>query len=98
VYVDVLSLIGERRSNIRGEEGAVIDATARLVASVAVKAGEVSDIDELKEYSSGVIETDSSELDADLIVDGEEAFEEILRALEKAGVIRTAGNKVRLRK
>ncbi len=97
VYVDVLSLIGTK-PKLDGEEGTVVDAAARILANVAVKAEEVSDIDELREYCGGVIEAESTSLDGDVIVDGEEIFDEIIKSLEKAGIVRVTGNKIRRRK
>ncbi len=97
VYVDVLSLIGAE-IELDGEEGAVLDAAARLVANITAKIRDEQQLDRLRDYSGGLIEASSSPLDGDVIVDGGEIFDIIIKALEKAGIVRISGNRITLRR
>ncbi|WP_202320137.1 hypothetical protein [Archaeoglobus neptunius] len=96
ISVDVLSAI-RGGAEIHGMEGAVVDAASRVLMNLIAGIDETNDIEELKNYAVGVIE-DSKEFDADVYVDAEEVFEIMLRSLEKAGVIRISGKKVKFRR
>ncbi len=95
VHVDVLSLLSAD-VQLEGEEGIVVDAAARLLAMIAANA-EDADIEELRELCVGIIEKETTAADGDVIVDGEDVLEEILRSLERVGLVRVTGRKVRRR-
>jgi len=96
VNVDVLSIL-TKNIRVDGIDGVVIDAAARIVMNIISGIGETSDIEDLKNYASGVIE-DAQNLEGELYVDAEEVYETILKGLEKAGIVRISGRKVKLRK
>lgn len=96
VNVDVLSVL-TKDIKANGLEGVVIDAAARIVMNIIAGIEETNDIEELKDYTSGVIE-DAENLEGELYVDAEEVYDTILKGLEKAGIIRVSGRKVKLRK
>ncbi len=99
VYVDVVSLLTAERVDVDySEVAAVLDAAARLVGNIITKIPEVRDLDELREYSSGVIDSSSSHLGGEVVVHGEEVFGELIRTLEKAGIVRVSGGRIWLRK
>ena len=95
VNVDILSLVA-KDIQIGGIEGTVVDAAARIVMNVIAGIEETNDVDELMSYASGIIE--DSELGGELYVDAEEVYDIIMKSLEKAGIIRISGRKVKLRK
>jgi len=96
VNVDVLSIL-TKNIRVDGIDGVVIDAAARIVMNIISGIEETSDIEDLKNYASGVIE-DAQNLEGELYVDAEEVYETILKGLEKAGIVRISGRKVKLRK
>ncbi|AIG97227.1 hypothetical protein [Archaeoglobus fulgidus] len=96
VNVDILSVL-TKDVELEGLDGVVIDAAARIVMNVIAGLEETNDIEKLKEYTSGIIE-DADNLDGELYVDAEEVYEAILKSLEKAGIVRVSGRKVKLRK
>ena len=96
VNVDVLSVI---RNDVETEgiEGAVVDAASRVLVNLIAGLEETSDLEELKNYVFGIID-ESEGFDAEVYVDAEEIFDVMLKSLEKAGIIRISGNKIKLRK
>jgi len=96
VSVDILSVI-KNNVTVEGIEGVVIDAISRVLMNLIAGLEETNDIEELESYTSGVIE-EAEGLDAELYVDAEEIFDIMLKSLEKAGIIRISGKKVKLRK
>ncbi len=96
VNVDIMSVL-TKDVDVEGLDGVVIDAAARIVMNVIAGLEETNDIEKLKEYTTGIID-DAESLDGELYVDAEEVYEAILKSLEKAGIVRVSGRKVKLRK
>lgn len=96
VNVDVLSVI-RKSVKVDSLEGSVVDTLSRVTVNLIAGIEETNSLEELEDYTIGVI--DKSEwFDAKIYVDAEDVFETILKALEKAGIIRISGKKVKLRK
>lgn len=96
VNVDILSVV-RNNVTVEGIEGVVVDALSRVLVNLIAGLEETNDIEELENYALGVIE-ESEGLDAEVYVDAEEIFDLMLKSLEKAGIIRISGKKVKLRK
>lgn len=97
IYVDCMSLLEAKLDNlINMEEYIILDSVARLIASILAKIAEekMCNVDELRDYSSGLIEGESINLDGDLLIECGEVFDEILKALEKNGWIKVRGKTV----
>ncbi len=92
VNVDVLSVI-KSGVRIEGLEGMVIDAASRVLMNLLLGVEERGNVEDLSEYAVGIIESD----DGEIYVDAEDAVETMLKSLEKAGIVRIFGKKVRLR-
>jgi len=95
VNLDVMSLL-TIDVDVEGLVGTVVDAAARIVMNVVAGIEETNDADELRDYTSGVIE--DSNLGEELYVDAEEVYDIIMKSLEKAGIIKISGRRVKLRK
>ncbi len=93
VSVDVMSVI-RNEVKIEGIEGIAIDAASRVLLNILVGVEETGNLEDLEEYAAGVLESDGDEV----YVDAEDALETVLKSLEKSGVIRIAGKKVKIRK
>lgn len=96
VNVDVLSVI-RKGITVDGLEGSVVDALSRVTVNLIAGMEDTNNLEELEDYMMGVID-ESGWFDAKIYVDAEDVFETILKALEKAGIIRISGKKVKLRK
>jgi len=96
VYVDVFSVIGAdfERSSAEFEE-IVLASVLEIIGEIVeeVKKHGKADLESLSKLSSGVIR--GSEWD--FVIDCSEIFENIIRSLERAGIIRVFGNSVRMR-
>ncbi|MEM4155325.1 MAG: hypothetical protein QXQ38_01200 [Archaeoglobaceae archaeon] len=88
LYVDVLSLIGE---DVENEEIAPI---LGVISNILVNLEKIEDLDKLMEMCSGIIEDE----DREVMVNCGEVFDLIVRALEKSGIVRISGKKIKMRK
>jgi len=95
VNVDVLSVI-TKDVELGDTEGVALNAASRIVMNIIAGLEETNDIEKLKEFASGII--DDSGLDGNLYVDAEDLFETIIKALERAGIVRVSGKKIKMRK
>lgn len=88
LYVDVLSLLGEEVSN--RELGSILSVISNIILNIE----KIDDLEKLRELSSGVIEDGNEEI----LINCEEIFDLIVRSLEKAGIVRVSGKKIKMRK
>lgn len=84
IYVDVLSLLNSD-AKLDEEENLAINAMALLVSKILLNADN-TDLDELRKAAI--------DFNGNMVVDGEEVFEDILKTLEKAGFLSVRGRKV----
>lgn len=94
VSVDILSVI-RNEVEIEEIEGDIIDAASRVLMNIIAGLSETNDIEELREYSSGIASESDSEK---IFIDAEDVFDIMMKSLEKAGIIRISGRKVKLKK
>lgn len=96
VYVDVLSLIGADLRDI-GEnfEDLIIAGILEIVTEIIskVEKEEIVETQKLYDLSKGVVEGKSF----DIAIDCSEAFSAILKSLEKSGVFRVVGSRVKMK-
>jgi hypothetical protein len=98
VYVNCLSLIDADIEKLKGRrEFAILNPIARLIASIIVEIIErrESSYEEIEELASGIVDGKSINMDGNLIVDGSEVLDEILKTFEKSGWIKKVGDKIR---
>ena len=93
VSVDIMSVI-QNEIEIEGMEGMAIDAASRVLLNLLIGVEETGNVESLEDYAVGVLETEEGEV----YVDAEDALETMLKSLEKSGIVRIAGKKIRLRK
>ncbi|MEO0252366.1 MAG: hypothetical protein ABIM44_09060 [candidate division WOR-3 bacterium] len=86
--VDVLSLLGEEVDN--KELGSLLSVISNILLNVE----NIEDLDKLRELSSGVIDGSNEEI----LISCEEIFDLIVKSLEKSGIVRVSGKKIKLRK
>lgn len=88
LYVDVLSFLG-------GEvDSRILSSFLSVISNILVNIEKTEDFDKLKGLSNGIIEGENEEI----LINCEEVFDLILRSLEKAGIVRVSGKKVKIRK
>ncbi|MFN3383628.1 MAG: hypothetical protein ACK401_01885 [Archaeoglobaceae archaeon] len=95
VYVDVLSLLDAKMDEIDEFEGLIVAGILEIVTEIISKVqseGSV-EIQKLQELSRGVVESDNF----DFAIDCSDAFEAILRSMEKFGILRITGNRVKIK-
>lgn len=95
LYVDVLSLLDADLSEIEDVEGLIIAGLLEIAVEILSRVqseGNV-EIQKLQELSCGVVESENF----DFAIDCRDAFETILRSMEKRGILRIAGNRVKVR-
>ncbi|MCS7119462.1 MAG: hypothetical protein RMH75_02710 [Archaeoglobaceae archaeon] len=97
IYVDVLSIMGVdfKKVSVDFEEivlAAILEIIGEILSEIEKKG--LGDLDNLLEFSSGVIMSKSW----DFVIDCSEIFENIIRSLEKSGILRVSGKKVKLRR
>lgn len=96
VYVDVLSFLNVKLLEVGEEfEELIIAGILEIVAEIVSKVQdeETVEIQELYELSRGVVESENF----DFAIDCSEAFGTILKSLEKSGILRIMGNKVKMK-
>lgn len=88
LYVDVLSLLGEEVDH------KALRSLLAVVSNIILSSEEIEDLERLKELSSCVM----SEGEEEVFINCEEVFDLIVRSLEKVGIVRVSGKKIRFRK
>ncbi|MEM4616231.1 MAG: hypothetical protein QXY19_04420 [Archaeoglobaceae archaeon] len=88
LYVDVISLLGEEVEN--KELGSLLGVISNIILNIE----KTEDLEKLRELSSGLIEEENEEI----LINCEEIFDLIVRSLEKAGIVRVSGKKIKMRK
>jgi len=88
LYVDVLSLLGEE------VDDRVLGCILAVISNILLNVEKVEDIEKLRELSSGIIDGENGEI----LINCEEIFETIVRSLEKAGIVRVSGKKIKIRR
>lgn len=94
VYVDVLSLLDAKMDEIDGFElivAGILEVVTEIISKVQNDG--IAEIQKLQELSSGIIESDNF----DFAIDCSDAFEAILRSMEKSGILRITGNRVKIK-
>jgi len=87
LYVEVLSLLGEEVDN------RILNGILAVTSNILLNVEKLGDIQKLKELSSGIIERENVEM----LINCEEIFEMIVRSLEKAGIVRVSGKKIKIK-
>ncbi len=97
VYVDCLSLINAKLNEIKDNEDlyCLLDSVARMLANIMVQLVEMKtcSIEDLRDYSIGTVEC----LNYKFVVDVEDVLDEILKCLERAGILKKYRNRISLR-
>jgi hypothetical protein len=88
LYVDVLSLLGEE------VDDRVLGCILAVISNILLNVEKVEDIEKLRELSSSIIDGENGEI----LINCEEIFETIVRSLEKAGIVRVSGKKIKIRR
>jgi hypothetical protein len=88
LYVDVLSLLGEE------VDDRVLGCILAAISNILLNVEKVEDIEKLRELSSSIIDGENGEI----LINCEEIFETIVRSLEKAGIVRVSGKKIKIRR
>lgn len=95
LYVDVLSLLDARIDEIEDVEGLIIAGLLEIATEIIskVQTNETVEIQKLYELSRGIVESENF----DFAIDCSDAFETILKSMEKSGILRIIGNRVKMR-
>lgn len=94
LYVDMMSLMNVDFDSFEGEHYEFIIIALLEILSNMLSAIERSEnLDEIKQYCCGTLKGENWEL----LVDCEDVFDYILKSLEKAGLVRISGKKIKFR-
>lgn len=88
LYVDVLSLLGEEVENKE------LLSLLSVISNILLNIENINDIDKLRELSSAIIQNENEEI----LINCEEIFDLIVKSLEKEGIVRVSGKKIKIRK
>jgi len=95
LYVDVLSLLDAKIDEIDEIEGLIVAGVLEIVTEIISKLQSEgsTEIQKLHELSRGIVESEIF----DFAIDCSDAFEAILKSMEKSGILRITGNRVKMR-
>lgn len=88
LYVDVLSLLGEEVDNKE------LASLLSVISNILLNVENIDDLNKLRELSSVMIEEENEEI----LINCEEIFDLIVKSLEKSGIVRVSGKKIKLRR
>jgi len=88
LVVDALSLLGKE---VDVEE---LKYQELIISNILFNVEKIDDIDKLREFSKGIVE----EGDEEILINCEEIFDQIVKSLEKFGLLRVSGKKIKPRK
>ncbi|MEM1578531.1 MAG: hypothetical protein QXN34_04685 [Archaeoglobaceae archaeon] len=95
LYVDVMSLIDVDFDSFEGEHYEfILIALLEVISNILSATERAENVDEIKHYCCGNLREEKWEL----LVDCKDVFDHILKSLEKAGLVRISGKKIKLRR